>query len=118
MFVKVNMDGITVGRKVDLNAYTSYESLLLALEEMFQPSNSAQGAPQAPLGRDSDLKHFLLSNGSDFVLTYEDKDNDWMLVGDVPWSMFVSTVRRLRITRNSEATGSGSRALGKPRLHG
>jgi hypothetical protein len=27
----------------------------------------------------------LLSNASDFVLTYEDKDGDWMLVGDVPW---------------------------------
>jgi hypothetical protein len=37
-FVKVNMDGITVGRKVDLNAYTSYETLMQALEEMFQPS--------------------------------------------------------------------------------
>ncbi|MCO5560098.1 hypothetical protein L7F22_013705 [Adiantum nelumboides] len=107
IFVKVNMDGITVGRKVDLNAYTSYESLLLALEEMFQPSPSAQGVTQASAARDSDLKHFLVSNGADFVLTYEDKDGDWMLVGDVPWSMFVSTVRRLRITRNSEATRPG-----------
>jgi auxin-responsive protein IAA len=26
-----------------------------------------------------------LLNGSEFVLTYEDKDGDWMLVGDVPW---------------------------------
>ena len=41
-FVKVNMDGITVGRKVDLNAYTSYEGLLLALEDMFQPSNNGK----------------------------------------------------------------------------
>jgi len=24
-------------------------------------------------------------NGSEFVPTYEDKDGDWMLVGDVPW---------------------------------
>jgi len=22
---------------------------------------------------------------SEYVLTYEDKDGDWMLVGDVPW---------------------------------
>ena len=42
----------------------------------------AQGASQALSGRE---KHFLLSGGSDFVLTYEDKDGDWMLVGDVPW---------------------------------
>lgn len=26
-----------------------------------------------------------LLNGSEFVLTYEDRDDDWMLVGDVPW---------------------------------
>ena len=38
MFVKVNMDGIAVGRKVDLNAYSSYERLLQGLEEMFQPT--------------------------------------------------------------------------------
>lgn len=24
-------------------------------------------------------------NGSDYVPTYEDKDGDWMMVGDVPW---------------------------------
>lgn len=26
-----------------------------------------------------------LLNSSDYVPTYEDKDGDWMLVGDVPW---------------------------------
>jgi len=24
-------------------------------------------------------------SGADVVTTYEDKDGDWMLVGDVPW---------------------------------
>jgi auxin-responsive protein IAA len=24
-------------------------------------------------------------NDGEFVLTYEDKDGDWMMVGDVPW---------------------------------
>lgn len=24
-------------------------------------------------------------NGTEYVPTYEDKDGDWMLVGDVPW---------------------------------
>ncbi|KAH7420740.1 hypothetical protein KP509_13G020000 [Ceratopteris richardii] len=109
MYVKVNMDGMTVGRKVDLNAHSSYEGLLLALEDMFQPSNTGgQGTSQGVPGRDShanDGKQFRLLNGSDYVLTYEDQDGDWMLVGDVPWSMFVTMVRRLRITRGSEATG-------------
>ncbi|KAI5067386.1 hypothetical protein GOP47_0017914 [Adiantum capillus-veneris] len=109
LYVKVNMDGMTVGRKVDLNAHSSYEGLLSALEEMFQPSsNGGQGTSQSVGGREShtnDCKQFRLLNGSDYVLTYEDQDGDWMLVGDVPWSMFVTMVRRLRITRGSEATG-------------
>lgn len=35
MFVKVTMDGIPIGRKVDLNAHKCYESLSNTLEEMF-----------------------------------------------------------------------------------
>lgn len=27
----------------------------------------------------------LLDGSSEFVLTYEDKEGDWMLVGDVPF---------------------------------
>uniref|UniRef100_M4DXL1 Auxin-responsive protein n=1 Tax=Brassica campestris TaxID=3711 RepID=M4DXL1_BRACM len=33
------------------------------------------------------------------VLTHQEKDGDWMMVGDIPWDMFLKTVRRLRITR-------------------
>ncbi|KAH7429061.1 hypothetical protein KP509_09G028900 [Ceratopteris richardii] len=105
-FVKVNMDGMTVGRKVDLHAHESYEGLLQALEEMFQPPNG---------GREGDLKHFLLASEPEFVLTYEDQDGDWMLVGDVPWSMFTSTVKRLRITRGLEANGTATRRLPVPK---
>ena len=35
-FVKVNMDGIPIGRKVDLSAHSCYETLAKTLEEMFQ----------------------------------------------------------------------------------
>ena len=35
LFVKVNMDGVAIGRKVDLNAHPSYESLARTLEDMF-----------------------------------------------------------------------------------
>lgn len=34
-FVKVNMDGFPIGRKVDLNAHSCYETLAQALEDMF-----------------------------------------------------------------------------------
>ena len=46
-------------------------------------------------------------NGSDYAPTYEDKDGDWMLVGDVPWEMFVTSCKRLRIMKGSEAKGLG-----------
>lgn len=38
-------------------------------------------------GRDfmNESKLMDLLNGSEYVPTYEDKDGDWMLVGDVPW---------------------------------
>ncbi|KAH7430013.1 hypothetical protein KP509_09G078200 [Ceratopteris richardii] len=93
-FVKVTMDGFYVGRKVDLNAYRNYEELLSALEGMF-----------SPVGEGAKFLH-----ARDFVLTYQDKEGDWMLVGDVPWGMFVRTVKRLRITRNSDSTCLGSSA--------
>ena len=32
----------------------------------------------------------LLDGSSKFVLTYEDKEGDWMLVGDVPWGYVFS----------------------------
>lgn len=36
LFVKINMDGIPIGRKVDLKAYDSYEKLSLAVDELFR----------------------------------------------------------------------------------
>ncbi|KAI7730176.1 hypothetical protein M8C21_001464 [Ambrosia artemisiifolia] len=82
--VKVNMDGTLIGRKVDLYAHTSYETLAQTLENMFYGRCSSR----------------MLNGTSEFVLTYEDKDGDCMLVGDVPWQMFLSSVKRLRILRN------------------
>ncbi|MQL71312.1 hypothetical protein Taro_003617 [Colocasia esculenta] len=103
LFVKVNMDGMPIGRKVDLNAHHTYETLALALEDMFQNTSSTSSTIRT--ARTSSL----LDGSSEFVLTYEDKDGDWMLVGDVPWGMFLSTVKRLRIMRTSDATGLGPR---------
>ena len=36
MFVKINMDGVPIGRKVDLSAYPSYEKLSSAVDELFR----------------------------------------------------------------------------------
>lgn len=33
----------------------------------------------------NEMKLMDPDNGIEYVPTYEDKDGDWMLVGDVPW---------------------------------
>lgn len=35
-FVKINMEGVPIGRKVDLNAYDSYHKLSYAIDQLFQ----------------------------------------------------------------------------------
>ncbi|XP_021912603.1 auxin-responsive protein IAA18-like, partial [Carica papaya] len=43
-----------------------------------------------------------LDGSGEYTLVYEDNEGDRMLVGDVPWHMFVSTVKRLRVLKTSE----------------
>ncbi|KAF5452624.1 hypothetical protein F2P56_027600 [Juglans regia] len=107
-FVKVNMDGVPIGRKVDLNAHSCYATLAEMLEDMFFRSTTtvkSMGGEKEQVTKSPKL----LNGSSEFVLTYEDKDGDWMLVGDVPWGMFLGSVRRLRIMKTSEANGLAPR---------
>uniref|UniRef100_A0A5B6ZEF3 Auxin-responsive protein n=1 Tax=Davidia involucrata TaxID=16924 RepID=A0A5B6ZEF3_DAVIN len=109
-FVKVNMDGLPIGRKVDLNAHACYETLAQTLEEMFfRPTTTISSIRSGGEKERATQPSKLLDGSSEFVLTYEDKEGDWMLVGDVPWGMFLSTVKRLRIMRTSEANGLAPR---------
>ena len=48
----------------------------------------SNGAAGKDMLSETKLKDLL--NGKDYVLTYEDKDGDWMLVGDVPWELVSS----------------------------
>ncbi|KAG8092951.1 hypothetical protein GUJ93_ZPchr0012g21568 [Zizania palustris] len=95
LFVKVSMDGAPYLRKIDLKMYKGYRELREALEAMFLcfSGGAVDGA--------------AAFNPSDFAVTYEDKDGDLMLVGDVPFEMFISTCKRLRIMKGSEARGLG-----------
>ncbi|RRT50528.1 hypothetical protein B296_00051691 [Ensete ventricosum] len=102
LLVKINMDGIPIGRKVDLKAYDNYEKLSLAVKELFlgllagisygmvkqppickcaaqkdTPQNENEEAKQAFVG--------LLDGSGEYTLVYEDNEGDKMLVGDVPW---------------------------------
>ncbi|KAL5777477.1 hypothetical protein ACOSP7_010403 [Xanthoceras sorbifolium] len=115
LFVKVSMDGAPYLRKVDLKNYSNYQELSSALEKMFSCFTIGQYGSHGAIGREmlSESKLKDLLHGSEYVLTYEDKDRDWMLVGDVPWEMFINTCKRLRIMKSSDAIGLAPRAMEK-----
>ncbi|CAL5439638.1 unnamed protein product [Camellia sinensis] len=105
-FVKINMDGVPIGRKVDLKAYDSYEKLSSFVDELFrgllaaQRNSSAGGIQNKHEGERAITD--LLDGSGEYTLVYEDNEGDRMLVGDVPWHMFLSTVKRLRVLKSSE----------------
>ncbi|XP_028802235.1 auxin-responsive protein IAA9-like [Neltuma alba] len=111
LFVKVSMDGAPYLRKVDLKNYHAYTELSSSLEKMFSCFTIGQCGSNGTLGKGmlNESKMRDLLRGSEYVLTYEDKESDWMLVGDVPWEMFVETCRRMRIMKSSEAIGLAPR---------
>ncbi|MCO5547154.1 hypothetical protein L7F22_000596 [Adiantum nelumboides] len=100
-FVKAKLDGVRICRKVDLKAYDSYDGLKGALQSMFQ-------------GFVSDNAKLDLLTGKNYVVTHEDKDGDCLLVGDVPWHMFLeSSVKSLRIMKAMDANGIGEKGSAK-----
>ncbi|KAI4376964.1 hypothetical protein MLD38_014664 [Melastoma candidum] len=80
VFIKVYMEGYPIGRKIDLRAYDGYEKLSFAI-------NYAENDAYTPQ--------------EEHTLVYEDNEGDMILVGDVPWNMFVSTTKKLRVLRSS-----------------
>ncbi|XP_039005867.1 auxin-responsive protein IAA18-like isoform X2 [Hibiscus syriacus] len=105
-FVKINMDGVPIGRKVDLKAYDSYDKLSAAVDELFRGLLAAQrdscGGGKVKKVEEEKAITGLLDGSGEYTLVYEDNEGDRMLVGDVPWHMFVSTVQRLRVLKSSE----------------
>ncbi|WOG89316.1 hypothetical protein DCAR_0208554 [Daucus carota subsp. sativus] len=119
LYVKVSMDGAPYLRKVDLKTYCNYTELSSALEKMFSCFTigkcTSNGLPEREGLSASRLKDLV--HGSEYVLSYEDKDGDWMLVGDVPWDMFTDSCKRLRIMKGSEAIGLAPRTMDKCENH-
>ncbi|KAF7804686.1 auxin-induced protein AUX28-like [Senna tora] len=111
--VKVSMDGAPYLRKVDLKVFTSYQHLSDALANMFSSFTIGNCGSQGLKDFMNESKLMDVLNSSDYVPTYEDKDGDWMLVGDVPWDMFVESCKRLRIMKAKEAIGLAPRAMQK-----
>ncbi|KAL6838761.1 hypothetical protein ACP4OV_031475 [Aristida adscensionis] len=112
LFVKINMDGVPIGRKVDLKAYGGYAELSAAVGKLFRGLLAAQRDPAASQRRGADEgaaaaeeeEELVIGAGGsgEYTLVYEDEEGDRVLVGDVPWEMFVATARRLRVLKSSD----------------
>ncbi|CAM0882789.1 unnamed protein product [Alopecurus aequalis] len=115
--VKINMDGIPIGRKFNLAACDSYERLSVAVKGLFhgfiEAQREASNAERAEQGVDEKIFSQLLDGSGEYTLVYEDNEGDRMLVGDVPWNVFVSTAKRLRVLRSSELSRGLSGAVPK-----
>ncbi|KAK6945551.1 AUX/IAA domain, partial [Dillenia turbinata] len=82
---KVHMQGVAVGRAVDLTRFDQYEDLLAKLEEMF------------------DIQGELSRSTKKWEVVYTDNEDDMMMVGDDPWHEFCSMVRKMFIYTVEEA---------------
>ncbi|KAL1212687.1 Auxin-responsive protein IAA28 [Cardamine amara subsp. amara] len=94
LYVKINMEGVPIGRKVNLSAFNNYQQLSHAVDQLFSKKDSSA------LNRQ-------------YTLVYEDTEGDKVLVGDVPWEMFVSTVKRLHVLKTSHVSSLSPRKHGK-----
>uniref|UniRef100_A0A0D9YXL0 Auxin-responsive protein n=1 Tax=Oryza glumipatula TaxID=40148 RepID=A0A0D9YXL0_9ORYZ len=79
LFVKVYMEGVPIGRKLDLLPLDGYKGLVARLASMFRASITYHHCHRqfAVVGMKTNKVHH--------VLTYEDQEGDWMMAGDVPW---------------------------------
>uniref|UniRef100_J3N6W7 Auxin-responsive protein n=1 Tax=Oryza brachyantha TaxID=4533 RepID=J3N6W7_ORYBR len=94
MFAKVHMDGHKVGRKIDLRAHRNYDSLRWVLTKMTRNFFCPADYPSTNVGEENCAK------SDEFIFLYEDFEGDRMLVGDVPWELFLASAKRLYIAKN------------------
>ncbi|XP_038987156.1 auxin response factor 18-like isoform X2 [Phoenix dactylifera] len=80
---KVHMQGIAVGRAVDLTYLEGYDDLILELEQMFEIEGE-------------------LHHRNKWEVVYTDDEGDMMLVGDDPWPEFCKMVKKISIYTSEE----------------
>uniref|UniRef100_A0A7N0TQU2 Auxin response factor n=1 Tax=Kalanchoe fedtschenkoi TaxID=63787 RepID=A0A7N0TQU2_KALFE len=80
---KVQMQGVPVGRAVDLTTLEGYDHLIDELEDMFEIKGE-------------------LRPRNKWEIVFTDDEGDMMLVGDDPWTEFCSMVRRIFICSSQE----------------
>nr|AXS76496.1 IAA1 [Betula platyphylla] len=85
MYVKVKMEGVAIGRKVDVSLHHSFQTLTETLLDMFGKWLMETGQ----------------KNSNNFKLAYQDKEGDWLYAQDVSWRTFIGSVQRLKLLKSS-----------------
>ncbi|XP_008783166.1 auxin response factor 9-like [Phoenix dactylifera] len=80
---KVHMQGMAVGRAVDLMNLEGYSDLITELEQMFEIEGE-------------------LRQRNKWEIVFTDDEGDMMLVGDDPWPLFCKMVRKMFIYTSEE----------------
>nr|XP_043639220.1 auxin response factor 9-like isoform X2 [Erigeron canadensis] len=80
---KVQMQGIAVGRAVDLTVLKGYDELIDELEEMFEIKGQ-------------------LRPRNEWEIVFTDDEGDMMLMGDDPWLEFCNMVKRILICSSQD----------------
>ncbi|KAI3975962.1 hypothetical protein MKX01_016645 [Papaver californicum] len=94
---KVQMQGIALGRSVDLSKFNGYDALIAELDQMF------------------DFNGGLMATNKNWQVVYTDNEGDMMLVGDDPWQEFCSMVRKICIYTRDEVQRMNS-GTSSPRI--
>ncbi|XP_022943158.1 auxin response factor 9-like isoform X1 [Cucurbita moschata] len=89
---KVQMQGMAVGRAVDLTTLVGYDQLIDEMEKMF------------------DIKGELRPRDK-WEIVFTDDEGDTMLMGDYPWQEFCNMVRRIYIWSSQDVKTSSGRRL-------
>jgi auxin response factor len=80
---KVHMQGIAVGRAVDLTVLKGYSNLINEIENMFEINGQ-------------------LHTREKWTVVFTDDEGDMMLVGDDPWPEFCKMVRKIYVYSSEE----------------
>lgn len=80
---KVQMQGVAVGRAIDLATLKGYDDLIIELEQMFEIKGE-------------------LRPRNKWEIVFTDDEGDMMLVGDDPWPEFCNMVRRIFICSSQD----------------
>ena len=104
IYVKVKMEGVAIARKIDIRLFHSYQALTNSLISMFAKrklytinpskiSRNKQVIGKYPKSQHLGDAFFLLwtdqkcdeDDYTRYTLTYQDKEGDWLIAGDIPW---------------------------------